>query len=147
MTNSTDKKPAGWLINLIFHIMVLIIILLARDPQQLPEHTALQKLLWMPSNKPYLATGAAIGPFKAFLPKRATVSIVTDDLENSAKQRELWYGAQNFLAPLLITKEEDEALMIVYCSNDAIAEEKMKNAGYRWFKHLADGKGVAIKNL
>lgn len=87
-------------------------------------------------------------PVRAYLPERGTISMITDHPYEVGKyEEELFYRAQNFLAPLVINRTPEEKLAIVVCTSPETAETRLAETGYSWVKNFNNGKGIASRTL
>lgn len=72
--------------------------------------------------------------------------MITDHpYEVGKHEEELFYRAQNFLAPLVINRSPGEKLALIVCSDNQKAELRLNETGYKWIKNFGAGKGIAMQ--
>ncbi len=120
--------------------------LLSLSPNKLKcEPTLFQELL-RGTEQGYLLPGYELASLKERLPARGTFSLISDtpfDLDK--KNWERLQIAQNYLAPLLLNPEPEEALGIAYCSTHEIALKRAAESGYRFVYDSGDGRGLLAR--
>jgi len=80
------------------------------------------------------------------LPPTSTFSLLADQpYATGSQMEELLYTIQNYICPRLLNPEETEAISIVYCSNETIAEKRLSQTGYKTLFTAGNGKGIAVK--
>lgn len=87
-------------------------------------------------------------PVRGFLPEKGIISMITDHpYEVGKHEEELFYRAQNFLAPIVINRIPEERLALVICTDPETAERRLTETGYTWVKNFNNGKGIASRQL
>ncbi len=128
-------------------IFTIIVTFLSSEKMSIPP--ALWKLLAAEPQQAYVPIGSEFEVFRKSLPRSGTVGLlVVDDSgrhKTDVDAMKIRYGAQNHLAPLLVSDEPEEKIIMVYAPNDAAADAAVQNSGLRWLAVFANGKGIAIK--
>lgn len=102
--------------------------------------------LWNGLDRAYIPPGSQFKIFKPYLPAKGRVSLILDRPNNeNTKNKEISYDAQNYFTPLIVNLETMEPLALVYCSSQAIADQRLIETGYEWTHPLSPGKGMARK--
>ncbi len=90
--------------------------------------------------------GSEFDLFRPYLSAEETYSFIMDfpfnGYGNITKQI---YTAQSALAPVLLNPKPVEKNALVYCTNSAVALQRLAETGYTLVRPLADGKGLAVK--
>lgn len=74
------------------------------------------------------------------------ISFIGDeDYRTGGPIEQLYYTAQNHLAPRFLNPEPIEEIALVLCSQDEISAERLKGLGYEWLYKAGHGKGLAKK--
>ena len=92
--------------------------------------------------------GADFEPYKPHLPAHGEISFITDKPYKEIRDmviKKAYWGAQVYLAPLIIDRKPDQDTAIVHCTDALIAEKRLRETGYVWKVKLSDGKGIAVK--
>lgn len=130
----------------VFYCLVIIVIFQSKSYPIYKNRPELIKHLLNGSDEGFLPPGKSFEIFKNLIPKNGTVSFILDRPFNSYDMMiENLYAAQTFLAPILINQLPEEPLAIVYCSDRATAEKRMREEHYQMAYPVADGKGLAVK--
>jgi len=138
-------KAGTLIVGTVFCIGICFILSKAKtDPIRTRKVEILNRLL-NGNDADFRVPGSQFQAFKESLPKKGTFSFLMDRaFDPYDTMIESLYAAQAYLAPLLINPKPDEKIAIVYCSNQTIAEERMKQEGYQPIS-MNNGKGLAIK--
>lgn len=98
------------------------------------------------SDKGFYPLGHEFSVFDGLVPETGRISFIMDfPFSNYGKTVEQIYTAQSYFAPLLINKNPEEPLAIVFCSSEARAHKRLEHEGYRWKAQITPGKGLAEK--
>ena len=104
------------------------------------------KALWNGHDRTYIVPGSQFKIFKPYLHKTERVSLILDrPNKETVADKETSFDAQNYLAPNIINLETVEPKALVYCSTQAIAEQRLAETGYTWTHSISPGKGIAQK--
>lgn len=118
----------------------------AYEPVKLKPHPVLAQALLEGKDQAYILPGAEMEPFRKLLPDRGRFSLILDvPYESDVKGREFHHAVQNYLAPLIINGEPGEPHALVFCSDIATADRRMKETGYTLLWPVAEGKAIAVK--
>lgn len=139
-------KRLEWLIGIAFLGFSCFKILTTPIPAlQSPDPAILSGIL-KGSNKGVPVLGEEFDPFRPYVSPGETYSFIMDlpfnGYGNITKQI---YTAQSRLAPVLLNPAPGEKNALVYCSNTAVAMQRLEESGYTLVRPLADGKGLAVK--
>lgn len=160
MTQSFEikKKDTGSTLNRLFQIIrissaiAFYLFIIAATLKNLPKaelqaHPTLLQNLLSGSTQAYLLAGSEFEPFKPFLPEYGTFTWIVDDPfdRSDEKARRFYWGAGNYLCPIILNGYPGENRAIVFCSTQLIANQRLRETGYRWTKVIASGKGLAEK--
>lgn len=97
---------------------------------------------------PHKNIGSEFEGLKPDLKNYTSISYYSDNLTNNDKSKELLAQAQYALAPTILDdKNLDHELLLLVCSNPAIALQKAKELGYTPLKANNKGMILARKNL
>lgn len=133
-------------VRIALHGAILFLALPLLKPAKITAHPQMTASLWSGLDKIYIVPGAQFKIFKPYLPKESRVSLILDRPNDATtKDKEISYDAQNYLAPRIINLETIEPVALVYCSTQAIAEQRLAETGYEWTHRIAAGKGMARK--
>ena len=136
-------------ISVSFFLYVAIVILTSFPPLKLKPHPFLLKSLISGTDQGYIIPASELEPFKKYLPQNGFFSFLMDypydDHDEKAELREFFWKAQNYLVPIVLNRNPGETRAIIFCSNDAIAEKRLQEAGYDWLTKIGDGKGIAVR--
>jgi len=142
------RDHVDFIVRLVLHLGLLFLALSVIKPIKVKTPEPLIQSLWSTKDRAYLPPGSQFKIFKPYLPAKGRVSLILDQPNNATtKNKETSYDAQNYLAPVIINLETVEPLTLVYCSTQDIAEQRLKETGYRWTQQLSPGKGFARKTL
>ncbi len=140
------RKFFAWTGSFVFYGSVLLVIAFAELPPVGPENFRSRKELFSGNEKIFMEPGAQFAPFKPYLPEKGTVSFLMDTPYHPySPKTESLYMAQSYLVPLVLNTVPAEKTALVYCSQGFIADQWMRNTGYRLKFAIADGQGVAEK--
>ena len=90
--------------------------------------------------------GSEFDLFRPYISPQETYSFIMDFPFNSyGSIMKQIYTAQSVLAPVLLNPKTVEKNALVYCSNSAQAQRRLKETGYVLTRPLANGKGLAVK--
>lgn len=145
------------LISVLFIIYTVVAILLSFSPLGLKARPVLLQNLISGNDQNFVLPGSAqLEPFKPYLSKNGFYSYIMDHPfndspyaknEERAEEREFFWLAQNYFIPAILNRSPAEERAIIFCSNDEIAESRMRETGYAWVQKLGDGKGIAVKKV
>ncbi len=134
-----------WAINLLFYGSVCWIIAISELPP-IPGPVFLMRKQFLAGNETLFRIqdpGLPFAIFEPYLPRRGSVSFLTDDPEHTATEQ--LQAARGQLAPLLLNPDPVEKIALVFCSQTAIAAARMQATDYRAIKIFGDGKLIAEK--
>ena len=143
------------LISTLFFVYVAVAILTSFRPLEFKIHPTLLKSLVSGTDQGFVLPGFnLLTPFKPHLAPNGVYSFIMDSPysgspydknDEHAGEREFFWLAQNYFLPALLNRNPAEMQAIVFCSTDAIAEERLNETGYKWLQKLGNGKGIATK--
>lgn len=141
------RSAFPWAMNFLFYGSLCWTIALSELPSLDLSAFALRKLLFSGHEAIFRIPGAEFLIFRPYLPTKGTVSFIKDTPHQPSDPKTEWlYLAQRQLIPLLLNKNPGEKAAIIFCSNENIAELRMRDTGYHWVKNLGGGKGIAERN-
>lgn len=130
----------------LFYFWVLTILFYSYSPVALKAHPKLLQSLFSKEQTSHIKVGTEYKLFQEFLSKENEVSFIADKpYEGNSNIAKMHHRAQNYLCPVKINTEPTQIRAIVFCSNDSIAEKRMKETGYVMERNLGNGKGIAVK--
>jgi hypothetical protein len=132
---------------IIFHLALVVLTAFSISALKTNVHPGFFQSLRTGSDAGYPLPGSQLELLKNFLPSRGTFTFITNQPVETDREAEFfYYDAQNYLVPLVLNSLPEEHYAIVYCSSQQIAEERLRETGYRWTRHLAGGQGLAEKS-
>jgi len=143
-------KKAGLIMDVILrtalHAAILFLAFSVFSPAKSKAPARMIQALWTGSDQTYIQPGSQFKIFKPYLRDVDRVSLILDLPNNSnVKTKETSYDAQNYLAPDVINLETVEPVALVYCSTQALADQRLLATGYVWERLISPGKGIAKK--
>jgi len=130
----------------LFYIFIILVTYRNLPSVDLKAHPVLLKSLFSGSTQGYLIPASELEPFKKYLPKRGKITLLTDQpFSGNPDEEKFLYDAQNYLVPLLLDYEPEQDIGILYCSNETIAEKRLRETGYTWSLKLSEGKGTIAR--
>jgi len=98
------------------------------------------------SEEGYQPLGVEFEAYRPFLPEKGTASFIMDYQFNPyVTNIEHLYTAQSYLIPLVLNPHPGELAGIIHCTNQGIANVRMRMTGYQLLIPISDGKGIAVK--
>ena len=138
-----------WAGNLFFYGIIVLIVVTSELPRVPPHIFFLRNQLLAGNAGIFRAQdpGIAFSPFTPLLPLEKEIGFITDrpyaPRDPSIEKLQI---AQGWVAPRILNPAPGEKTAIVFCSNSALAEMRLRVTRYRIVKDLGDGKGIAEKN-
>ncbi len=121
--------------------------LLGYEPNKLEPHPVLLRGLLEGSHTGYISPGSEIKSFRSVLPPRGTLTFLMDrPYKAEVADTEFYHRIQNYLCPLVLNPRPEENAGILFCSSDAMAQQRLQETGYRMIMRLDEGKGIIVKN-
>ena len=145
---STWIRFLPWIGNLCFYGIIGLIVATSELPPINKRIFFLRDQFLAGNNAIFRAQdpGITFSPFTPFLPPQKEISFITDTPYAPRDQAtEKLQIAQGWLTPRILNPDPVEKTALIFCSNRAIAEARMKATGYRIVKTLGNGKGIAEK--
>lgn len=98
-------------------------------------------------NGPFPPFGVQFSPLENMLPPDQTVSFIMDyPFSPYGRTIEQIYTAQAALVPRILDPLGNQPAAIIFCSDAATADKRLKETGYRLIFPFANGKGIAVKS-
>lgn len=137
-----------WAGNLCFYGIIALIVITSELPG-VSQHVFFLRDQFLAGNSAFFRgqdPGIIFSPYTPFLPPQKEISFITDTPYAPRDQAtEKLQIAQGWIAPRILNPDPVEPSALIFCSNGAIAEARMKATGYRIVKTLGNGKGLAEK--
>lgn len=136
------------LVLLFFYGFIFFVIADAKLPPLEEQAFVLRKYLFEDKKQYFPDPNGVFSLFAPYAPPRGDVSFIMDfPFSPYGISIAQLYSAQNYFAPLILNPYPQEKRAFVYCSANRIATARLQETGYKLRVVLADGKGLAEKNL
>jgi hypothetical protein len=130
----------------IFYGIAVVLVITSRLPTAPQQAYPLRRLLFSGHSAIFKAPGFEFDSFKPSLPKTGKVSFIMDiPYDPHDPRMETFCAAQAHLAPLVLTPFPSEHIAIIYCSNTAMAMQRIHETNYRIIQGPSSGKAIAVK--
>lgn len=130
----------------VFYTAICLLILQSKTPEIRPVPPQLMEGLVSGSQQGYIEFGNEFSDFKKYFTSKEPVTFLMDvPFTPYARTIAQYYTAQSYFVPAILNPEPEEKMALVYCSDRFIAEQRMRETGYRLVAAESDGKGVAVK--
>jgi len=143
--------PLRFIYSYFLYIAIFVSMMLAFKPvpaelRSDPMFKPLLHSLLAGTDEGHQVLGSDFTLLKSLLPERGQVTLFTDHNPGEVKSETTTFmNAQAFLAPLILSTDTRENIGIIYCSNDEVANRKLREHGYAWEVHVSNGKGIIKK--